>query len=76
MESQEWIKEEPMSMPEPVSISDLPNPMGDLSTIDLEQTSLDCMMSTESDSESEDSVILPRDWRNVQQRDVGTTTYT
>ena len=58
-------KEEQMSMPEPVSLSDLPNPWGDMSPIDLEQTSLDCTMSTDSDSEE-----------NVQPRDVGTTTYT
>ena len=67
------MEEDPI-LPEPVSLSDLPNPWGDQSPIDLEQTSLDCMMSTDSDSE--ESVILPRNWRNVLPRDVCTTTYT
>ena len=66
--------DEEMAWIEPVSLSDLPNPWGDMSPIDLEQTTMDSMTSTDDDSE--ESMILPRNWRNVQPRDVGTTTYT
>lgn len=68
-------KEEQMSMPEPVSLSDLPNPWGDVSPIDMEPSTMEeSTMSTDEDSE--ESVILPRNWKKDQPRDVGTTTYT
>ena len=74
----DWEMEEQM-MPEPVSLSDLP-PLPDLSqilpdTIPIQETSMDGLTPS-TDDDSLESVILPRDWRNVQPRDVGTTTYT
>ena len=66
--------DEEMAWIEPVSLSDLPNPMEmdledlpplpDLSQICLDQTTMDGLTPS-TDSDSEESIILPRNWYNV-----------
>ena len=67
------MEEDPI-LPEPMDLEDLP-PLPDLSQIYLDPTTMDGLTPS-TDSESEESIILPRNWRNVQPRDVGTTIYT